>query len=226
MVYALIISVALLIVLILVDANGNRILFRMSIRNVIRRPGTTALVIGGLMIGTAIISASFVVGDTMDNMTTNEVTKGMGQVDFELQAQNVGKVVYYNGSALDPMISNISSTAHVRAVDSLIDLSVPIQDTRTQLFTPSVVLLGMDDKGISDYGGFIDQNGTQINTAPANGTIVINEKAAVDLNAQVGDRIIVFYPTRWTGMIQWSLPSVASSRRTSSAVSTPTPTCS
>ena len=192
--YALIMSVAVLIVLILIDASGNRILFRMSVRNVIRRPGTTALVIGGLMIGTAIISASFVVGDTMDSMITDQVTKGMGQVDFELQTENIGSVVYYNETTFAPMIANISSTQHVRAVDALIVASIPLQDIRTQLSSASVVLLGVDSKTITDFGGLVDQNGVRIDSTPAYGTIIINEKTAVDLNARVGDQIVVFSP--------------------------------
>ena len=194
--FALVAAVAILVVLILIDASGNRILFRMSIRNVIRRPGTTALVIGGLLIGTAIISASFVVGDTMDNMITDQVTKGMGQVDFELQSVNVGTVTFYNSSEIAPLTANISTTAHVRAVDSLIISSVSIRDSQTLLFTPSVVLLGMDSKGIADFGGLVGQNGTVIDTSPASGTVIINQKAAQDLNAHTGDQVMLFYQGR------------------------------
>jgi hypothetical protein len=191
--FALVAAVVILVILILIDASGNWILFRMSIRNVIRRPGTTALVVGGLMIGTAIISASFVVGDTMDNMITDQVTKGMGQVDFELQAVNVGSVTFYNDTEIAPFTANISSTQHVRVVDTLILTTISIRDNRTQLLSPSVVMLGVDSKTISDFGGLVDKNGNAINSAPALGTIIINEKAAVDLGAQEGDQMIVFY---------------------------------
>ena len=178
--YALVFAVAILVVLILIDANGNRILFRMSIRNIIRRPGTTALVVGGLMVGTAIISASFVVGDTMNNMITDQVTKGMGQVDFELQSDNVGTVQFYNSSQIAPLATNISSTQHVRAVDTLILTSVSVRDSRTLLFSPSVTLMGVDDKLLSDFGGLVGQDGSPITSAPAAGTVIINQKAAVE----------------------------------------------
>lgn len=191
--YALVATVIIMVILILIDASGNRILFRMSVRNIVRRPGTTALVIGGLMIGTAIISASFVVGDTMDNMITNEVTKGMGQVDFTLHSENIGSVIFYNETDLAPLTANISSTQHVRAVDTLIVTSISIRDNRTQLLSPSVVLLGLDSKSMSDFGGLIDSNGTIINSAPAAGTVIINENTAVDLDAKEGDQVTVFY---------------------------------
>jgi putative ABC transport system permease protein len=191
--YALIVAVALLVILILVDASSNRILFRMSIRNIVRRPGTTALVVGGLMVGTAIISASFVVGDTMDNMITDQVTKGMGFVDFELQANNVGTPVFYNSSEIAPLTSNLSLTQHVRAVDTLILTSVSIRDARTLLFSPSVTLLGVDSKLVSDFGGLVDKNGNTINEVPAAGRVILNDKAAVDMNAQEGDQVMVFY---------------------------------
>ena len=65
---ALTAALLLTILLVLADALGNRILFKMAVRNVVRRPGTTALVLAGLMVGTAIISATLVVGDTFDSM--------------------------------------------------------------------------------------------------------------------------------------------------------------
>jgi putative ABC transport system permease protein len=191
--YALVFAVAILVVLILIDANGNRILFRMSIRNIIRRPGTTALVVGGLMVGTAIISASFVVGDTMNNMITDQVTKGMGQVDFELQSDNVGTVQFYNSSQIAPLAANISSTQHVRAVDTLILTSVSVRDSRTLLFSPSVTLMGVDDKLLSDFGGLVGQDGSPITSAPAAGTAIINQKAAVDMDAHEGDQVVLYY---------------------------------
>ena len=60
--------IALMVIYILADALGYRVLFKMALRNFTRRPATTAMVLAGLMVGTAIISASLVVGDTFDNM--------------------------------------------------------------------------------------------------------------------------------------------------------------
>ena len=122
------------------------------------------------MIGTAIISASFVVGDTMDNMITDQVTKGMGQVDFELQSVNVGSLVYYNTTEIAPLTSNISSTQHVRAVDTLILSTISIRDNRTLLFSPSVVLLGMDSKASPTSEAWWTGTGIQFTMpAPRNG---------------------------------------------------------
>ena len=73
--YAVLAMIGLITLFVLIDAFGNRILLKMSVRNVLRRPSTTALVLGGLMVGTAIISASLIVGDTLDNMIVGEVVQ-------------------------------------------------------------------------------------------------------------------------------------------------------
>ncbi len=74
--------ILLIVLFVLLDASGNRILFKMAIRNTARRRSATALVLSGLLVGTAIIAASLVVGDTLNNFVVGEVTKGYGDVDF------------------------------------------------------------------------------------------------------------------------------------------------
>ena len=46
-------------------AARNRVFFRLGVRNVRRRPGRSALIVVGLMLGTAIIAAALATGDTM-----------------------------------------------------------------------------------------------------------------------------------------------------------------
>ena len=134
----------------------------MSIRNVIRRPGTTALVIGGLMVGTAIISASFVVGDTMDNMITDQVTKGMGQVDFELQTDNVGTC-----GLLQLDRDRTPDNEHqLHAARPGCGHSHPRLDAVGGLKDTAVLAIGgtigLDSNTVSDFGGLVDQNGARI----------------------------------------------------------------
>ena len=81
---ALLVVIVIAIALVLMDARNNRILLTMAMRNIIRRKWTTALILGGLMVGTAIISTSLVVGDTMDNMIVKQATNSLGEVDFSV----------------------------------------------------------------------------------------------------------------------------------------------
>ncbi|MCU0862043.1 MAG: hypothetical protein MUE65_06970, partial [Methanomassiliicoccales archaeon] len=83
---ALLLSILIVISMVLLDARRHRLLITMAVRNVARRKWTTALVVGGLMVGTAIISTSLVVGDTMDNMIVKQATNSLGEVDFGIGA--------------------------------------------------------------------------------------------------------------------------------------------
>ena len=61
---AIVVVMAILFMCLLLDALFNRLIDTMALRNSSRRPVMTALVIGGLLIGTAVISSSFVINDT------------------------------------------------------------------------------------------------------------------------------------------------------------------
>ena len=73
--------VIILAAVIAVLAATNRIIFKMAVRNFSRRKIQSVIVIGGLMIGTAIISSSLVVQDTMVYMFEVDVYRSLGEVD-------------------------------------------------------------------------------------------------------------------------------------------------
>ncbi|HMC43200.1 MAG TPA: hypothetical protein VKI20_09335, partial [Acidimicrobiales bacterium] len=58
-----------------------RILRRLAIRNAVRRPRETALVLLGAMLGTAIITSSYVVGDTLRSSVRRGAYTQLGPVD-------------------------------------------------------------------------------------------------------------------------------------------------
>ncbi len=81
------IMVALLIVFALCLSSGlwvflrHRVIFKMGMRNVPRRPAQTTLIIIGLMLSTLIMSAALTTGDTLDNTITGAVYDLMGHTD-------------------------------------------------------------------------------------------------------------------------------------------------
>jgi len=69
-------SVIVLFLVSLGMMTRDRITVRMSIRNFTRRKTNMAIVIAGLMIGTAMISGSLVTGDTLTNLFTRGAYNG------------------------------------------------------------------------------------------------------------------------------------------------------
>src|SRR4030067_201068 len=82
-------SVAVVLVIVPAVALGavaalalrNRVFLRLGARNVSRRPARTALIVLGLMLGTAIISSALSTGDTMSNTIRSSVIDSLGQPD-------------------------------------------------------------------------------------------------------------------------------------------------
>ena len=68
----------------------NPVFFRLGIRNLRRRRGRTALIVTGLMLGTAIISAALATGDTMSNTIRGTAVTALGRTDEVVAARGVG----------------------------------------------------------------------------------------------------------------------------------------
>src|SRR5690606_16722891 len=80
-------AVALAVILVAVAvtlgvlAVRNRAFVRLASRNVTRRRGRSALIVGGLMLATAIISSSLATGDTMARTVRSSALRSLGDTD-------------------------------------------------------------------------------------------------------------------------------------------------
>jgi putative ABC transport system permease protein len=198
--YAVLSSIAMAALLVLMDARNNRILFTMGCRNIQRRKGTTALVISGLMVGTAIITASFIVGDTLDNMIVSEAIKGSGGADFVIEDVGREGSPPLNASLTASLESDLRSIGNVRAVRSFLRSTSGVLDDRTQLFEANAGLMGLTPELLSDFR-LMDISGDRVVDVPAGGEAYINEKLAIALDAAVGDRLTLLLGNRSVNMM-------------------------
>ncbi len=76
----------------------NPILVRMAFRNVLRRPGQSMLILGGLMLATAIIASAFTVGDSVTHSIKNSASTSLRAVDELLVVDEDSEV--WQGRAL------------------------------------------------------------------------------------------------------------------------------
>ncbi|MDW5563639.1 MAG: FtsX-like permease family protein [Methanomassiliicoccus sp.] len=190
---AILAIIGLVMLRILLDALGNRMLFKMALRNVLRRPSTTALVLGGLMIGTAIISASLVVGDTLDNMIVGETTKAYGDVDFTIAgngtvAESPGLYSLVNVSAVRGAVLAVD---HVDGAEWVLEAPSSIRSVGSNLTQPSVGTMGLTDATVARFGGFIAEDGTPLDHLPAAGHAYVNEKLAASLGIADGGTVML-----------------------------------
>ncbi len=151
-------------------------------RDATRRPGETVLVIAGSLLGTAIITGSFIVGDTLDASITATATQQLGPVD---------EVVMFTSA------EEASAAAEaLRASDAVVDGAIAMSSARAALYTtgsepkaePGARLIEMDIEAATSFGGDPGQTGVD-GSDPAGDEVFITQDVALALEVGVGDEI-------------------------------------
>ncbi len=197
----------LLLATSLVMVFRNRITLRMALRNFTRRKTNMALVIAGLMIGTAMISGSLVTGDTLTELFTRGAYFGYGHADEVVYARNStttgfqGSAYQYFGYNVYQTLStglskNPSAGPYVVGVTPEIIETVSIYDTNRGIVQAGSALIGSFSNASRVLGDFHPAPGSVISSTFADTEAVLNDKAARDLNATIGDTVTVYSAQR------------------------------
>ncbi len=173
-------------------AVSGRVVFKMAARNFARRKAQSAIVVAGLMVGTAIISASLVVGDTMRYLFEVETYRSLGEVDHEIYgAGPTGETLFFDEAVWEAVRARLSGVEGIEAVAPAVLASVSVFNPRTQLAEPSVTLTGLNSTlmraspfGDLDGGGFYTDS-----LAP--GEVALNSRLADGLEARRGDVVTI-----------------------------------
>ncbi|UCH88615.1 MAG: FtsX-like permease family protein [Thermoplasmata archaeon] len=189
--------VVIIIVIIAALALTNRIIFKMALRNFTRRKVQSVIVIAGLMIGTAIISSSLVVRDTMINTFEVDVYRSLGEVDEEIWGTetwtNALYYKYFSESIYDSISRNLTKLPEIDGVAPVIDDNGAVFNLNTMLGEPSAALLGLDSSVMRESSfGDLDGNGYYTDSL-AEDEIAINSRLAEDMDASVGDEVQLSY---------------------------------
>jgi len=190
---------ALLIAIAAVSAIGvlairRRYLARIALRNIYRRRTYTAIMTAGLMVATAMISASLVMGDTLDHIITRNYLDELGNVDVVVSVpDNAGILTYFNESIF---YENILSA---RAVGTLPDVDgagpairewAAVLDQDSNVPVPRITLFGIDP--LHRVNPLVDENGDRIDPKQiSEGGVVIGRELANELNASIGDTLLI-----------------------------------
>ena len=182
---ALPIAVLVLSLPFLVIVARKPVLRRLAVRNAVRRPRETALVLLGSMLGTAIITGSFIVGDTLDSSLRRSAFTQLGPVD-ELV------------SAVDPAQAAAVERAVSTLPDDLVDgvLSITASDAAVATTSddpraePEAAIIETDFGRARAFGGDPDATGISGPT-PSAGEAVIGKDLARTLDVQPGDEVQV-----------------------------------
>jgi len=193
----------------------DRITVRMSIRNFTRRKTNMAIVIAGLMIGTAMISGSLVTGDTLTNLFTRGAYNGYGYADEVVYTlSGPGGYQFFNISIAHSLYQSLSSNSSagpvLRGVTPEILTSVPfVNDTTKSVGQAGATLIGTYNNASQILGDFHASDGSIIQSSLTDSEAIVNDRAARDLNATIGDQLTIFSPFNQTFVVSVKLVGVA-----------------
>ncbi len=205
--YSFIIVVIAVFIIVGILALRNSSLRKMAARNLGRRKGNTAIVIIGLLVGTAIITSSFVMGDTMGFVFKNAINEQLGEIDELVhtpggnQSSNeTGLFSYFNQSYYDDL-ADARGLGQLPSVDGLLPIvyeTLPIFNPANNLTEPMGNLFGVDPQASQELDTLRDLAGNIVDEEEVfshPGDIIINKRLAESIEAEEGSFIWMFYFT-------------------------------
>jgi putative ABC transport system permease protein len=185
----------------------NRVIFRMGVRNIPRRPAQTVLIVIGLMLSTLIIASALTTGDTMSHSFRSEVYNHLGQVDQTIVVAGEEAADPFTAEPGEVSDSGITlptkllrdlrtAVADVDAIGGVMGVvseSVPAVVPESERAEPVTWLTGLEPDAVHAFGGMLDLDGNVIDLAAlADGEAILSEKLAGDLNLEPGGLFVVF----------------------------------
>jgi len=164
---------------------------RIGAGNFFRRKTQVAIVVAGLLIGTAIISSSFIIQSTFDYTVRAAVFRALDAVDeVVFVASPTGTRMAFSGQVWDDLRANLSGMPDVAAVAPRYQLNGAVIDASTSLFEPTATVIGYD--AAHDLGAFVRADGSSWDGSGLLATeAIINDKLAAAVEARVGDGLVV-----------------------------------
>jgi putative ABC transport system permease protein len=160
---------------------------RLAVRDAVRRPGETALVIAGSLLGTALITGSFIVGDTLDSSIKATAYTKLGPVDEVVVTPSqklADRLVSELRAVDDPDIDGVTSVIHA-------DSAFVSRASGEKRADPDGELLELDFAEGAEFGGDPSIGGIS-GATPGEGEVVITQDLADEIRAGPGDELTAF----------------------------------
>ena len=179
--------VLVLLVVVAVVALRSPVQRRLALRNVKRRKNEAALVIAGSLLGTALITGSFIVGDTLDSSIRATARTQLGPIDEVVVVPEAERAEELEDELLsldDARIDGVMSLVGVAG--SVVAKSGDEIDAE-----PEAQIIEIDFDEARAFGGDPEATGMQGET-PAADEVVLSEDLARTLAVGTGDEVSVF----------------------------------
>ncbi|MDQ2713279.1 MAG: FtsX-like permease family protein [Chloroflexota bacterium] len=194
--------------LLLVLAGKGWILLKMGVRNIMRRPTQTALIICGLTLSCILITTSLGLGASVSSSLKDSGLAQVGNLDEGLSKQGInGRAwpTYFSiqeAQQVTATVQHIPNVAQVAGALITAQQSVALYDATSQQVSAENVVLAVPPDFNKVWGPLTDSNRRPLSFASLQaGEIYIGPNLAAALNAHAGDRvqlIIQKHPIKFT----------------------------
>src|SRR5215213_7033636 len=191
-------------------AARNRTSLRMAVRNVVRRPTQTTLILLGLMLATVLFSAAFTTGNTLTNSLRAQALENIGRVDVVVKAEKPKssgvafgpgaggppapevRERYFDESLVGKIRDRLSGIESVAGVAPLAKESVPVTSPETDLSEPQVDVLGIDANFMQGFDRLRTASGTPLALGDLKeNEVYVSAQTTEGLGIGVGDKVKV-----------------------------------
>jgi putative ABC transport system permease protein len=161
---------------------------RLALRNINRRRGEAALVIVGALLGTAIITASFVVGDTIEGSIRDAARTDLGPVDESVRLTDPAVFDRVKQAVTDPPIAGVDGTLRIQSAGAVV-----ANTAADKVAVPAAGMIELDFDQARRFGGDPAATGLADAGATPSGTeVVVGDRLARKLSVKAGDPVEVF----------------------------------
>jgi len=191
--FALIAGLALVFVLL-----GLRpLLAWLAAWNIERRRARVAIVIAGLLVGTAIISSSLVVGDTLRFIFVQDVYARLDAIDEVVSNSFNGNLFSFPQTYESQIAANLAQIrAPTDGVAPMLLKTMPVRNVAGNKGNQAITVMGLNASDEAGFGSLTTVGGlvVDVNNLAAS-QVYVNQDAAADLNASSGQDLTLFYGT-------------------------------
>ena len=173
------------------------LLARLAARNIRRRTTRVVIVILGLLVGTAVISSSLVVGDTLSYIFLEDVYVRLGAIDEIVSNEFGGQLFSFAETNLTQIRADlITAKSPVDGIAPTLLKVMPVRNVAGNKGNQQITIMGLNASYEGAFGPLTTRDGRPLDTGALRpDDVFANARAAADLNATPGQNLTLFYGT-------------------------------
>ncbi|MCX8173063.1 MAG: FtsX-like permease family protein [Thermoplasmata archaeon] len=190
-----IIVLTIVIALLLAASFKNRILLKLGLKNAFRRKLQIALVVSGLMIGTAMISGSLMMSDTLNYYFEKSVYDELHLIDEQISISSIDpERTYIPYRWFDDLEKGVKNESLIDGLAPRLQETLPVRDARTLYGEASLSVVGIIPEFDRKFGSFKGVDGKILDGSELGAwECYLTRKSAEKMEAVRGDTLLVFY---------------------------------